>query len=577
MARISDPALDVTPAWGTLYALALVRVVVTAFVLMSAFILDLPIVSAEGVLAGRALVILTTYFFLAVAMSVAVAHIPRRFGLQLAVQLAVDLIISTLLVALGGGMRSEFVVFYLFPVAAASLMLPTSGAFFVASLAVLFLLADSALRGLQGDHGDSRLFQAGLFGASLFGLTGLLRMLSARLDLQARLARSRGEDLRSQAQINRMVIAQMEQGVLVLDALGSIKAGNQAATLLLGLAPGDPLIGRVLGTLPGASGLQEEFERWRSQDARLFGWMDRTINWRGVVEHTAGQGVPTLRVRFVHPRTDDPGEFLLFMEDQRRIEQQAQQLKLAAMGRLTASIAHEIRNPLAAISNAGQLLSELPGDDLQQRLVKMIRDNTARLDRLVDDVLRVARREPPLDDEFLLGAFISGWLDEFLRARALPRDAVQLRTCNPDPAVKFEQGHLRQVIFNLLDNALRYGTGAPGGVVLLVVPAGVQESEHGVAAPSLWVFDDGKGVAREVQDAIFEPFYTTHSRGTGLGLFLAREFCLANHASLGYESFNGEGFALEQSGFVIRFTPGQAGDARTSRADGYSADKEQTS
>jgi two-component system sensor histidine kinase PilS (NtrC family) len=242
---------------------------------------------------------------------------------------------------------------------------------------------------------------------------------------------------------------------------------------------------------------------------------------------------------------------VMFVEDIRVFEQRAQDLKLAAMGRLTASIAHEIRNPLAAISHAGQMLEEAPDATLQSRLVGIVRENTGRLNRLVEDVLRVARREAPLGDEFELAPFLRDWLAEFLRDRDQPGHAVQLHAA-PGLVVKFEQGHLRQVLFNLVDNALRYASKGRHSVRII--------AERGAGAGrgiELWVLDDGPGVATEVRDALFEPFFTTHARGTGLGLYLAREFCAANGADLVLAARRAPDD--QRQGFAVRFAHASTG------------------
>jgi two-component system sensor histidine kinase PilS (NtrC family) len=547
----------VEPAWGTLSALALVRVMVTAFVLVSAMIFAAP-PGARGNGPGQVLAVLAAYFAAAIAMALAAAYYRRQFLGQLILQLSVDLVMGTVLVVIGGGMRSEFVVFYLVPIAGASLILPTSAAFFTTSIAVLLLLSDSVLRGLREDQADSQLFQAGLYGAALFGLTGLLRMLALRLTRQEQLAHARGLDLRSQLEINRLVISQMEQGVIVVDALTSVRANNQAARLLLGLGSQAQLTGQRLVDLPALRSLGEQFLRWREERAEEVGWSDRTF-LVAAQDGSAGTGAGyasarALRARFARPRSAQSGEFVIFLEDQNGIEERAQQLKLAAMGRLTASIAHEIRNPLAAISNAGQLLAEGAQDPLQQRLAGIVRENTGRLNRLVEDVLRVARREAPLSDEFTLGAFVSTWVEEFLRDRGLAPELVVVSGAGLPDAVKFEQSHLRQILFNLVDNAQRYCSGRPGAIELKLEPAA-----GGDGRVQLWILDDGAGVAAADRAAIFEPFYTTHARGTGLGLYLAREFCIANQAQLAYEVLRAPGGA-ERHGFVLRFARLGPGD-----------------
>jgi two-component system sensor histidine kinase PilS (NtrC family) len=215
------------------------------------------------------------------------------------------------------------------------------------------------------------------------------------------------------------------------------------------------------------------------------------------------------------------------------------------MGRLTASIAHEIRNPLAAISNAGQLLSEDASDPVLKRLAAIVRENTQRLARLVEDVLRVARREAPLGDEIDLSEFAQQFVAEFARDRALAASTITVHS-EANQRVKFEQSHLRQVLYNLVDNALRYASGKPGSVRVVIEPAA--EADR----PQLWVLDDGPGISGDARSALFEPFFTTRSQGTGLGLYLAREFCVTNRAELAYlprRELDGS----SRDGFLLRF------------------------
>ena len=561
--RASSVLPRVEPAWGTLSALALVRVVVTTFVLVSALIFAAPL-AARGGTATPILAWLSAYCAIAVALAAATAYFRHRFLGQLIFQLAVDLFMATILVVLGGGMRSEFVVFYLVPIAGASLMLPNSAAFFTTSIAVLLLLADSVLRGLREGREDPQLFQAGLYGAALFGLTGLLRMLATRLNRQEQLAHLRGVDLRNQLEINRLVISQMEQGVIVVDGQTLVRANNQAARLLLGLGGDAQLTGQRLVDVPALRPLGDEFLRWRSEDFGAPGWSERSFLLAARPMAAAGAGAASggypsaraLRARFARPPSSQSGEFVVFLDDQNAIEERAQQLKLAAMGRLTAAIAHEIRNPLAAISNAGQLLLEEAHDGLQQRLAGIVRENTARLNRLVDDVLRVARREAPLSDEFALHEFVVSWVQEFVRDRGANPAVIEVAGADSGDVVKFEQSHLRQILFNLVDNALRYCSGAPGSVELRMEPPAPGRE----GCLELWILDDGAGVAASERAAIFEPFYTTHARGTGLGLYLAREFCIANHAQLSYDVLRSMG-RPKRHGFVLRFLPVEAEEA----------------
>ncbi len=542
--------LQIEPAWRSLSALALARAIITAFVLVSAMVFAAPLPVPGSALGSREIVLgLTVYFGISLAIALAALYYRRRFVAQLTTQLGVDLVMVTLLVVLSGGMHSELVILYLIPIAGASVMLPTSAAFFTTSIVVLILLSDAFLRGLREEHAEPQLFQAGLYGAALFGITALLRLLSVRLVRQERLAHLRGLDLQNQLEINRLVISQMEQGVIVVDAETTVRANNLAARRLLGLGQRAQLTGKRLREVPVARRLAADFQAWLGTDTRDAGWSNLEI------APPPGDAPPgrarALRARFARPPSARTGEFVIFLEDRNAVEERAQQLKLAAMGRLTASIAHEIRNPLAAISNAGQLLAEDARDAMQGRLTEIVRENTTRLNRLVEDVLRVARREPPLSDAFALRPFVETWADEFARDRGVLPGTIVVRGGAQD-IVNFEQSHLRQVLFNIVENALRYGSGAQGSVTIVI-----QSAKENDGRAQLWVMDDGAGVAPADRSAMFEPFFTTHARGTGLGLYLAREFCEANHAELAYDNLRESGQA-QRAGFVVRFAREQA-------------------
>jgi two-component system sensor histidine kinase PilS (NtrC family) len=529
--------------WRTLEYFASTRVIVaSALVLASAA--GLRPVSAPG---GPQWILLTAlpYFSLAAVFAGLALYVHRRFLAQVIGQLALDLVAIAMLVVTGGGVASGWVILFLLPLAGASLLLPSLLVFFICALAVLTVLIDAGVRAIAVDSSNSLLFQAGVYGAALFAVTALLRALSARLAQQERLARTRGRDLQNQLAINRLVIAQMEQGVIVVDRTTQVRANNRSARRMLGLEAQAQLTGSRLTDRPESRELAAAFLAWvdggRSEGA-----------WSATVVAAGSQGSPPtetrLRARFARPTTTAIDEFVIFMEDVRDVEDRAQQLKLAAMGRLTASIAHEIRNPLAAISHAGQLLGEDANDPVLKRLASIVRENTKRLNRLVEDVLRVARREPPIGEQLEIADFVRQFLAEFVRDRGLSAGVVQLDA----PAglhVKFEQSHLRQVLYNLVDNALRFASGQPGSVRILIEPAPEGDG------PQLWVFDDGPGVPFDARPALFEPFFTTRSQGTGLGLYLAREFCVTNRAELGYSAHR-ELDGSTREGFLLRFGRG---------------------
>jgi two-component system sensor histidine kinase PilS (NtrC family) len=521
------------PAWRTLEYFALTRVLIASALALAV------VAFAPGPVGWQATPVVVgsvVYFVLAGVLAAIALYVQQRFFAQVAAQIAVDLIVISSLLVLGGGSRTGVTILYLLPLAGASLLLPTIAVFFVCSLAVLALLFDAVLRLLRLEAADATVFQAGLYGAALFAVAALLRFLAARLATQERLAQSRGRMIENQLEINRLVIAQMEQGAIVVDALTRVRANNRAARVLLGLGADAQLTGRLLTDFPALATLSAAFEHWIHEVTQI---------GAGRTEATVALADLGLRARFVRPQTSASDEFAIFLEDVRQVEQRAQQLKLAAMGRLTASIAHEIRNPLGAIGHAAQLLCEDVREPTGQRLAAIVRENAQRLNRLVDDVLRVARRDAPLGDDIDLSAFLAAWLSEFARDRGLD-PAIFGVEATPALRVRFEESHLRQVLYNLLDNALRFGTGAAGSVAILA-----ERADDGRASALLWIFDDGPGVPAGSAAALFEPFFTTSTRGTGLGLYMAREFCVVNRAELGYAVRRSEG--AERAGFLVRF------------------------
>jgi two-component system sensor histidine kinase PilS (NtrC family) len=246
-------------------------------------------------------------------------------------------------------------------------------------------------------------------------------------------------------------------------------------------------------------------------------------------------GDPSVAARFRTVSEEQNVGVVIFLEDLSRIQRQAQQMKLASLGRLTANIAHEIRNPLSAINHAAELLiedtSEASG---AMRLLQIIHDNTQRLDRMVQDVLRLNRRDRALRETFSVVDYLRTFVGQFAEIEKVP-DGVIVIEAEIEPIVTFDRSHLNQIMWNLCRNALRYCLRKKGSIILGVRPAARAGSVE------LSVKDDGPGVADALRGNLFEPFFTTASSGTGLGLYIAREICEANGARLEYVERAGGG------------------------------------
>jgi two-component system sensor histidine kinase PilS (NtrC family) len=239
---------------------------------------------------------------------------------------------------------------------------------------------------------------------------------------------------------------------------------------------------------------------------------------------------------------------VIFLQDVTEIENQAQQLKLASMGRLTASIAHEVRNPLSAISHAASLLSEDIMNPVQSRLLRIVGDNVKRLNRMIEDILRLSRKAQSHHEPIALAPFFAEMLAEFQQTHGVAAGVIALGDMESYQA-RFDPLHLREIVVNLLTNGLRYNSGRPGSIRIEVVTDTANRME-------LHVQDDGPAIKPEVRAHLFEPFYTTSSKGTGLGLYVARELCLNNDAMLDYEyRLDGpnDGLGEPTGRFVITF------------------------
>jgi two-component system sensor histidine kinase PilS (NtrC family) len=230
----------------------------------------------------------------------------------------------------------------------------------------------------------------------------------------------------------------------------------------------------------------------------------------------------SLRVRFLPP--GEGGNTLIFLEDVGRQQQEAQQLKLAALGRLTANMAHEIRNPLASISHAAELLADDP-DARADRLIRIIGDNTQRLNRLVIEVMELGRRDRASPERIELPGFLSGLIDEMTLQNPLDPARIDVQL-PPGQSIVFDRGHLHRVLGNLLGNALVFASAGPAAIHLFGEP------DVGSGRFFIHIIDDGPGIDAITRNQIFEPFFTTRSAGTGLGLYIARELCEANSAQL---------------------------------------------
>ncbi len=404
----------------------------------------------------------------------------------------------------------------------------------LATAAGLSLLLMLGVWPLAVDGGDVLLLlsQAGLAGAGLFLIALLASELSQRLAREERSARSSLEMARQQTLLNRLVIEEMADGVLVVDRRGRVRAINPAARQLLGPAGLLMAVPMPLADEPGLRLLQQALEQayaegsWpasaRELPLSLADGQSRTLQVRARFTRRSGIGAD-----------DTPPEDIcvLFLEDMRTVQARARNDKLAAMGRVSAGIAHEIRNPLAAIAQANALLLEDELPPQQRRLSQIVADNVDRLKRIVDDVLAVAPGAPTpvvvIDATSEVANVCADW-----RRSALPEAEPERRLVvdlPPKPMpVRFDSEHLRRVLVNLLDNASRHASDEAGAIRLRLA------SGPAMGAVTVSVSSDGIPIPPDVERHLFEPFFSTRSRGSGLGLYICRELCERHGASMDF-------------------------------------------
>jgi two-component system, NtrC family, sensor histidine kinase PilS len=424
------------------------------------------------------------------------------------------------------------------PVLMAAVLMPSLFGFGVAATATINLLASALLQGGSDSALTHALTQAGLTGFGLFAIAALASELSTRLAKEERSARGSMELARQQAQLNKLVIEEMGEGVMVVDRKGRVRTANPAARKLLsvqGLAPPAPF---QLRGVPAWRGLIKAVELAVGNPQRADQGQDTQLIFDDQLTRDL-----RVRVRFTRsPESRAPEDMcVLLIEDLRTVRARQRQDKLAAMGRMSAGIAHEIRNPLAAIAQANALMSEDAQTTTQTRLTQMITDNVARLKLIIDDILTVApgtRPHPPLIDPLeTVVSICNDWRStQGLRAGEDSLLDIDLSGCprlpgRPPTKVRFEPDHLQRILVNLLDNAFRYSSGEPGAMLVTLRSIG---GADGQGMLMLSVCNDGEPVAPDIERSLFEPFFSTRSRGTGLGLYICRELCERHGATIDY-------------------------------------------
>ena len=453
-------------------------------------------------------------------------------GAQWFATIGTDLLCFTALHLLAPGSSLNYAALLVLPVLMAGVLTPRTLALATAAGVTLALLAAGWLTVLADGDSAAHLTQAGLAGSGFFVIAVLAGELAGRLAREEQTARGSLELARQQAQLNRLVIEEMQDGVLVVDRRGRVRAANPAARRLLapqGMSRPAPF---QLRGVPAWESLVKTVERAFGESVWPVAGRDVGLLFDGCGAGDVAQRTLRVRVRFTRNREPQTVEdfCVLFLDDVRNMQARSRQEKLAAMGRVSAGIAHEIRNPLAAIAQANALLAEDSTDPAQRRLMKMVSDNVERLKRIVDDVMEAAPGAAPEAGVIDATEQVATVCEEWARSLGIVLDdKAVLRVSLPrEPVgVQFDAEHLRRVLVNLLDNARRHASDVPGAIHLRLDSRRDDQAFLSIAS-------DGAPIPPDVEPYLFEPFFSTRSRGTGLGLYICRELCERYGASIDY-------------------------------------------
>ncbi|WP_353570070.1 ATP-binding protein [Candidatus Albibeggiatoa sp. nov. BB20] len=501
--------------WNPLYLFNIYRIIISAFFWVSYLFGVAPNFFGQQDKSAFFLLSLA-YFGLALLFNHAIRRRWLNFDIQVITQVLIDIAIITLLMHFSGGLNSGLGMLLVVAIAGGSLLTQGKTAFFFAAMASIAVLTHVTLVDIYRWFTTTSYTHAGMLGISFFATAFLAHSLARRIRVSEALAEERGQHVQYLYELNRQIVEHIQSGIIVVDntLFRRVQLFNDTAQSLLGLSE-QPKYGDELGKW--SPELVEELNQWR-----------QIKEYHPQLFHPPKAEVDLL-INFMRlNRAGQMGTSLIVLEDATLTAQRAQQLKLASLGRLTTSIAHEVRNPLDAISRSGQLLASSPNiqDNDDKRLLQIIANNIQRVNTLIENILQFTRRGQVYTQYIDLDDWVHQFIEEITLERHLNSGDISLDIETLPQRIGFDPIQLYQVVTNICENGLRYSQNNQPKLHFRLKLS--SESKR----PYLDIQDFGKGVDAENKSKIFEPFFTTETRGTGLGLYIAKEICEANQAVL---------------------------------------------
>lgn len=435
----------------------------------------------------------------------------RRPGLplQVVIHTLADIALLTILIYASLGLESGLGMLLVIAIAGNSILTTRKMAVSIAAVASLAILAEETYAEFTQFFPQINYVHAGLLGITFFIISIIGQALAAKVKQSEELARKRAIDLKHLLQLNEFIVHRMQTGILTIDSEGRIELCNQAAQNMFN---SDHVRGRKLEQV--SVEIHHNLEKWKHGGSG-----------NNVIINLEESGID-IQLTFSRLSIESDSDVLVFMEDIASLKQSVQQMKVASLGRLAASIAHEVRNPLGAISNAGQLLSESSSISAEdKKLSAIIQQHSKRVNNIIENVMSISRRERSIPQDIALYGWLKDFIEQLQARQNFDNTNVTLTTDGRDLCVKMDSVQLEQVLSNLCENALRYSKRKP----LIELKCGTRRD---TARPYLDVIDQGNGISDQVAGQLFEPFFTTEREGSGMGLYIARELCDANHADL---------------------------------------------